>query len=134
MSAVFSYGTLRDPEYQRALFDRVVPTQPATLHGWMPVFTCSGYLTIVPSADSAVCGAIVHLDDTQRATADAWEEVPLYEIREVQAELAGGTSVTCIAYVRPSASRERAPAGDALARHDRATVLAAIREFRAALS
>jgi gamma-glutamylcyclotransferase (GGCT)/AIG2-like uncharacterized protein YtfP len=128
--AVFSYGTLSDPEFQRALFDVEVPTQPAMLRDWMTVLTPSGYLTIVPAPGAILAGAIVHLDDAQRATADAWEEVPLYEARAVRAERANGEGVACIVYVQPSASRDPAPA-HALAGHDRATVLAAIRAFRA---
>ncbi len=47
MNEIFVYGTLGDPEYQLALYDRTLPTRPATLADWSVVVAESGYLTIV---------------------------------------------------------------------------------------
>jgi gamma-glutamylcyclotransferase (GGCT)/AIG2-like uncharacterized protein YtfP len=128
MSDVFAYGTLRDPEYQRALFDGELPTRPATLEGWAVVVAEGGYFTVVATAGETVHGDLVTLDDGQLALADAWEDA-LYERRLVVARDAEGSPVPAFLYVRPSASRER-PAPGTLARRERGEVLAAIRAFR----
>jgi acyl-CoA thioesterase I len=129
VTVVFAYGTLRDAEYQQALFGRTFPTRPATLTGWFAVIAESGYLTVVQAPGETLSGDLVALDDAALAVADAWEEVPLYERSRVEAQVADSAAVSCWLYVRPSASRERAPAG-MLARHERAAVLAQIRAFR----
>ena len=129
MSELFAYGTLRDREYQGALFDRTVPARPATLPGWRAVVADGGYLTIVPAAGDEVAGDLLTLDDAALAIADAWEDVPLYRRVGVAVRPADGTAVNAQVYVRPSDSRERAPAG-ILARHPREDVLAQIRELR----
>jgi gamma-glutamylcyclotransferase (GGCT)/AIG2-like uncharacterized protein YtfP len=125
----FSYGTLLDPEYQRELFDRVVPTQPATLHGWRAVFTPSGYLTIVPDPAGSVAGALVDVDERELALCDAWEDVPLYERVGVEAVDAHGTAVATWAYVRAVDGGDPAPPG-VLSRASRAAVVDAIRALR----
>jgi gamma-glutamylcyclotransferase (GGCT)/AIG2-like uncharacterized protein YtfP len=129
VTEVFAYGTLRDAEYQQALFDRTLPMRPATLPGWLAVVAEGGYLTVVRAAAETLTGDLVTLAAAELTLADAWEEVPLYERLRVQAHSASGTPVAAWLYVRPSASRERAPVG-MYARHDRATVLAQIRRFR----
>jgi gamma-glutamylcyclotransferase (GGCT)/AIG2-like uncharacterized protein YtfP len=127
---VFAYGTLRDPAFQTALFGRTPAMRPATLRDWMPAFTESGYLTIVPAPGDAVLGDLVALERDDLFVADAWEEVPLYVRALVEVATADGASLPAWVYVRPSESRERAPDG-VIARLGRAHVLAQIRAFRA---
>jgi gamma-glutamylcyclotransferase (GGCT)/AIG2-like uncharacterized protein YtfP len=124
----FSYGTLLDPEYQRELFGRAVPTEPATLDGWRAVFTESGYLTIVPDAGGSVRGALVTVDERELAICDAWEDVPLYARVDVRVRGHDGTPVDTWAYVRAVPGGEPAPPG-VLSRAERAAVVAAIRRF-----
>jgi gamma-glutamylcyclotransferase (GGCT)/AIG2-like uncharacterized protein YtfP len=126
---IFAYGTLRDTEYQLALFGRTLPARPATLPGWLAVFAEGGFLTLVRAPDETVTGELVTLDESALAIADAWEEVPLYERFAVEARAAGGAAVAAEVYVRPSTSRERAAPG-VLAAHERAEVLSRIRAFR----
>jgi gamma-glutamylcyclotransferase (GGCT)/AIG2-like uncharacterized protein YtfP len=129
MTELFAYGTLRDAEYQRALFDRTVPTRPATLTGWRVVVAESGYFTVVRATGDTVSGDLLTLDDAEVARADAWEEVPLYQRVPVDVRTADGSALRAEVYVRPSAARERAPDG-LLAGRSRQDVLAQIREFR----
>jgi gamma-glutamylcyclotransferase (GGCT)/AIG2-like uncharacterized protein YtfP len=126
----FSYGTLLDPEYQRELFGRAVPTTPATLPGWRAVFTESGYLTIVPDPSGAARGALVDVDARELAICDAWEDVPLYARVDVRVRRDDGATVDTWAYVRAVDGGEPAPPG-VLSRAPRAAVIAAIRRFRA---
>lgn len=128
MIQLFVYGTLRDAEYQQALFDHVVPTRPATLAGWLVVVAESGYLTLIAAPGEVAAGDLIALDDAELALADAWEE-PAYERLPVEARDAGGRAVAALAYVRPTASRER-PAAGALARHAREQVLEQIHALR----
>ncbi len=126
----FSYGTLLDPEYQRELFGRSVPTAPATLPDWQAVFTATGYLTIVPQPGADVRGALVTVDERELAICDAWEEVPLYERVDVRALDARGSAIATWAYVRAVVAGEPAPPG-VLARAARADIIRTIRRFRA---
>jgi gamma-glutamylcyclotransferase (GGCT)/AIG2-like uncharacterized protein YtfP len=126
---IFAYGTLRDAEYQQALFDRALRTRPAVLPGWLVVIAEGGFLTLVPAAGETASGDLVTVDDAALAIADAWEEVPLYARLEVEAHAGDGATVTASVYVRETMSTERATAG-MLARHARRDVLAQIRAFR----
>ncbi len=125
----FSYGTLLDPEYQRELFDRVLPTFPATLHDWTAVFTESGYLTMMPERGAVVHGALVTVEERELTVCDAWEDVPLYVRVDVRVVDDEGVEVATWAYVRTVTSGEPAPAG-VLARADRGDVVRTIRQFR----
>jgi len=125
---IFAYGTLRDPEYQRELFGRTLPTRPATLPDWLVVIAEGGFLTLVRAPGETASGDLVTVGEAVLGIADAWEEVPLYARLTVEAR-AGGTAVAASVYVRTTASNERAPAG-MFARHARNAVLAQIRAFR----
>jgi gamma-glutamylcyclotransferase (GGCT)/AIG2-like uncharacterized protein YtfP len=70
----------------------------------------------------------VELDAAGLAIADEWEDVPTYERIRVRTHDDRG-AVDAWLYVRLTAARTVPPA-DALALHDEATVLAAIRAFR----
>jgi gamma-glutamylcyclotransferase (GGCT)/AIG2-like uncharacterized protein YtfP len=129
MIEVFAYGTLRDPQYQQALFDATMPMRPATLADWQIVVHEGGFLTLIPAPGATVQGDLVLLDEEALAIADAWEEVPLYERLRVEVRTAGGEPVPCWVYVRATASRE-CPAPGELARHNRRDVLSRIRAFR----
>jgi gamma-glutamylcyclotransferase (GGCT)/AIG2-like uncharacterized protein YtfP len=128
VSELFVYGTLRDAEYQRALFGCEVPMRPATLTGWLAVVAETGYFTLVRAPEETVSGDLITLDDEQLALADAWEDTD-YERLPIEARDATGT-VPAFVYVRPTESRERIEPGT-LATHPRAVVLAHILSFRA---
>jgi gamma-glutamylcyclotransferase (GGCT)/AIG2-like uncharacterized protein YtfP len=83
---LFSYGTLRQPQVQRALFGREVPTTPDALPGYRlgtlviadpEVIATSGsdrHPILVPAgAHDHVEGACLELDDAELAAADAYE-------------------------------------------------------------
>lgn len=129
MIQLFAYGTLRDPEFQEALFGTVIAMRPATLHGWMPVVAESGYLTIVAAPGDRVAGDLLALDASALAIADDWEDVPLYIRTHVEVTPEDGAPVSAWVYVRPTASRTRAPE-DILTTNDRAHVIAQIRASR----
>ena len=126
----FAYGTLLDPEYQRELFGREVPTARATLPGWRTVFTESGFLTIVRRPGAVVSGALVTVDERERAICDAWEDVPLYTLVSVVAVDTSGQDVETWAYIRAVAGGEPVPTG-VLARAERSEVIRSIRRFLA---
>ena len=84
---LFSYGTLRQPEVQRALFGRELEMLPDTLIGYRlstvvigeaSVVETSGlevHLVVVPTGDAAdrVEGVVVGLTPEELAAADAYE-------------------------------------------------------------
>jgi gamma-glutamylcyclotransferase (GGCT)/AIG2-like uncharacterized protein YtfP len=128
VNTLFTYGTLRDAEYRLALFSRAIAVQPAMLADWAVVIAENGYFTLVHAPGESVAGDLLALDDAALALADAWEETA-YERLRVEARDDAGALVPAVVYVRPTASRERAPAGT-FARHDRAHVLAQIARCR----
>ena len=128
MTELFVYGTLRDAEYQQALFGRTLAVAPATLPDWAAVMAENGYLTVVRAPGEHVAGDLIALDDEALALADAWEDVQ-YERLPLEVDDANGNRVTAFVYIRPTASRERAPAGT-LAKHPREGVLAQIARCR----
>lgn len=130
MIELFAYGTLCDPEYRQALFDRCPATRPATLHDWVAVVLDNGYLSLVRAPGEHVAGELLALDDAALALADAWEQVPAYERLTVEARDERGNPVAAYVYVKPTTSRERARSG-LLAENSREHVLAQIRRCRA---
>jgi gamma-glutamylcyclotransferase (GGCT)/AIG2-like uncharacterized protein YtfP len=124
---LFAYGTLRDPEYQAALFGRTYPTRPATLSGWRVVVGDGGYFTVVADPAACTAGDLVALDDPGLAIADGWEGAH-YARLTVRAHDADGTPGDAWLYVCPTTSRDAPPPG-ATALHARADVLAAIRAY-----
>lgn len=83
---VFSYGTLRQPDVQRGLYGREVPTVPDALPGWRldevlitdpAVIALSGSdrhpLLRPGTPDDVVAGASLELDDAELAATDAYE-------------------------------------------------------------
>ncbi len=84
---LFSYGTLRDPAVQRALFGRRLEEEADALAGWRietirigdaRVEELSGlaeHLILRPSGDPAdlVPGAVLHLSGAELAIADDYE-------------------------------------------------------------
>jgi gamma-glutamylcyclotransferase (GGCT)/AIG2-like uncharacterized protein YtfP len=103
---VFSYGTLRQPEVQRALYGREVPTVDDALPGWRldwvaitdsDVIRTSGsdrhpILRRTPDTDAgdaadAVSGARLELDDAGLAATDRYE---VGDYVRIEATLASG--------------------------------------------
>ncbi len=127
MIPLFSYGTLRDAEYQQALFNRTYPTRPATLPGWRVVVADGGYFTAVADPAASTAGDLVALDDAGLAIADGWEGSHYARLR-VRARDVNGEPADAWLYACPTTSREAPPPG-VTALHARADVLAAIRVY-----
>ncbi|MFF2369090.1 gamma-glutamylcyclotransferase family protein [Agromyces sp. NPDC058110] len=83
---VFSYGTLRQPDVQAALYGRTVPTRADTLPGyrldWVRITNAAVIATSGSDRhpilrrggpDDAVEGAYLELDDVELAATDAYE-------------------------------------------------------------
>jgi gamma-glutamylcyclotransferase (GGCT)/AIG2-like uncharacterized protein YtfP len=105
MLPLFAYGTLRDADYQRALFDRTYPMRPATVTGFIVLSTGGGYLAATPRESGSISGAIVELDAAGYAIADAWEDLRVYARIEVEANGEDGPQ-RCLMYVRPDTGGE----------------------------
>ncbi len=99
---VFSYGTLRQPEVQRSLYGREVPTVADTLTGYRIEWLDIADADVIATSGSArhpilrrgvptdsVSGACLQLDAAELAATDDYE-VADYRRREVT--LASGTT------------------------------------------
>ena len=96
MPLLFSYGTLRDPLVQRAVFGREVMTAPDELVGFAaqviriadPAFAAANgsvHTIVSQTGDErdGVDGAVLELTDVELSRADAYEPSP-YERVEAQ--------------------------------------------------
>lgn len=99
---VFSYGTLRQENVQRALFGGPVPTTPDALLGWRlewvtitdpEVLAASGldrHPILVPGAPTdAVDGAVLDVDDAGLRAIDDYE---VADYRRIEAPLRSGST------------------------------------------
>lgn len=82
-AAVFCYGTLLLPRYQRRLFGSNVTASPAVLRGWRLRMGYDGYRFIQPSPHQSVCGSLLWLTPEQLKAADNWEDIPYYRRERV---------------------------------------------------
>lgn len=83
VSLLFAYGTLKKDEMLRALLGRVPNKRPAKLIGYEK-FVDGGYIFLKKSAGSKVetAGEILELTADEIEVTDAWEEVPLYVLKD----------------------------------------------------
>jgi hypothetical protein len=129
---LFGYGTFRRADWRDAIFGAVYPAEPATIAGWRRIATPSGYLSLretLPHLGSdLVQGVLIELDTVGWAIADAWEEVPIYERRDVEVNsMRGRVAATLYVHGFPDVS---IPVDDErLALVDDAEVSAAIDAF-----
>ena len=78
MHLLFVYGTLRDPDVQRAVFGRTVGAEPDSIVGHrLGTIEIDGeaYFLLQPSEDTAdeVPGLVLSLTEAELALADAYE-------------------------------------------------------------
>ena len=85
MEKLFSYGTLRDSDVQRAVFGHTVDTVPDALAGyrlvsvrisnWAHAAISGGdvQLTLVPGEGEPISGAVLHITDDELRLTDSYE-------------------------------------------------------------
>ncbi len=95
---LFVYGTLKDEEMRRALFETQVPCEPARLRGYS-LQSDGGFFFASPHPDGMIRGFVLSLTETQLALADLWEDVPFYSRVRVRLELLNGEGEAWV-YVR----------------------------------
>lgn len=95
---IFTYGTLTLPLIRDRVLGHPVDTAEAVLRGYSKV--CGwDYLTLIPS-DGEVRGLVFEADERDIGLMDIWEDVPVYELVPVRAEVSG-EEVTAHAYIMP---------------------------------
>jgi gamma-glutamylcyclotransferase (GGCT)/AIG2-like uncharacterized protein YtfP len=107
---LFVYGTLKDEEICRLLFNSGVVSESAVLDGYSLRKT-SDFLFITPQPDTRVEGRILLLTDEQLLIADQWEEIPYYTRKEVEV-CVGSRSLQAWVYTRDGAQGEPAIPGE----------------------
>jgi hypothetical protein len=104
--------------------------QPARVIGFVVVSTGGGYLAATARPRATIDGALVALDVSGYALADAWEDRSVYDRIAIEARTGDGRIRPCFIYVRPGA--RGVPITDGrLADRPRTQVIADIRRFRA---
>ena len=100
MENLFSYGTLRDEDVQRAVFGRTVVCAPDALAGyrtatigvsdWQAAKISGGHLqqTLVPGEGEPVTGAVLHITEEELRLADRYEPK---EYTRIRVRLCSGT-------------------------------------------
>ncbi len=129
---LFSYGTLQDPDVQKALFGSTRLKKNAKLPGWsLYASQADGYLFIKPDSSGTVNGCILEVDTDDLQKADQWEEVPYYIREKVPVTLDDNTKQEVWVYTRRSAIGEPY-AGTQLSIVDRQVVLNEVVFFKQA--
>jgi gamma-glutamylcyclotransferase (GGCT)/AIG2-like uncharacterized protein YtfP len=126
---LFAYGTLRDREYQRELFGRTFPMQPARVTGFIALSTGGGYLAATRCAGGTISGALVELDRAAYSIADAWEDLSVYSRVAIAAQCGDGRLAPCYMYVQLGA-HGRPAMDERLTDRARPEVISDIRRFR----
>ena len=100
MENLFSYGTLRDEDVQRAVFGRTLNSTQDALAGyrlatirigdWVAEKISGGHLqqTLVPGDAEPVTGAVLHMTEEELRLADSYEPK---EYTRVRVRLCSGT-------------------------------------------
>lgn len=81
---LFVYGTLKDKDVQKILFEKELNCKEARLYDWAVFEDVDGYYYISRSNDDVVEGLVLELNAKQLEIADKWEEVPIYNREKVQ--------------------------------------------------
>jgi gamma-glutamylcyclotransferase (GGCT)/AIG2-like uncharacterized protein YtfP len=103
---LFVYGTLKDEEICKLLFEEEFTYYHATLQNYV-LKKSSDYFFVTPLEESRVVGKVIFLSDKQLLIADKWEEVPFYT-RKIVKVLLSERSIDAWAYVRDSFDGENA--------------------------
>ena len=100
MENLFSYGTLRDEDVQRAVFGRILVSTQDALAGyrlatirvgdWEAAATSGGHLqqTLVPDDGEPVTGAVLRVTEDELRLADSYEP---NEYKRIRVRLCSGT-------------------------------------------
>jgi gamma-glutamylcyclotransferase (GGCT)/AIG2-like uncharacterized protein YtfP len=98
-TALFVYGTLRDPACVRAVTGRVFATRPARLHGWRREEPPGGYPVVRSCPGASVAGLLLlDVDDASLARLDAYEDEGRLYVRRAVHVAAGDERVACEVY------------------------------------
>ena len=103
---LFAYGTLKDPDIQKALFEKEPNMKEAHVPGWSLHIASDGYLFIKPMLDRSVDGVLLELDKEDLDRADLWEDVPTYRRERLSARTESDEIVGVWAYTRRYAAGE----------------------------
>ena len=114
MTALFGYGTFRRTAWRRAILGAEYPCEPATLAGYRRVATPKGYLSLRETlvALAPVPGVLLELDEAGWQVADAWEEVPAYQLIPVTVSTMAGAREARTYVYGPVAAGELSPVDD----------------------
>jgi gamma-glutamylcyclotransferase (GGCT)/AIG2-like uncharacterized protein YtfP len=97
---LFVYGTLRDPECQRAVTGRTFVARPATLRGFRRVEPPGGYPYLVEDPRGVVDGLVLEdIDDDALRRLDRYEDEGRLYRRCTVTVASNGSEVACDVYV-----------------------------------
>lgn len=89
---LFSYGTLKDREIQRILFNREINMIDGTLEDYTIFADLDGYYYIKEKKGESIQGKVLELTQEEMWIADQWEEIPKYLREKVKVRLKDGNS------------------------------------------
>lgn len=87
MLTLFVFGTLTNPLVRKALFGEEIFSQTAVLKDYQKYLADDGYLFIKKATGELVEGQLIRLSTAQQQIADAWEDVPLYQLIPVEVNI-----------------------------------------------
>jgi gamma-glutamylcyclotransferase (GGCT)/AIG2-like uncharacterized protein YtfP len=97
---LFTYGTLQDPQLQKALLGKTHSGQKAWLNGWGLFMGEDGYLFVKPFPGGRVQGHILFLDTDDLRITDNWEDLAVYTRERCRVFISGSDCIDTWIYTR----------------------------------
>ena len=123
---LFVYGTLKDPDVQKALFNKKPNMKRAHIPGWSLHVASDGYLFIKPMLDRSVDGVLLELEKEDLDRADLWEDVPTYRRERLSARTESDEIVGVWSYTKRYGAGKQYQE-DGIGLHDKESVIQEVR-------
>lgn len=127
---LFVYGTLKDKDVQKLLFDKELNFIKARLSDWAVFEDDDGYYYISRSKGDVVEGLVLELNIKQLEIADKWEEVPIYNREKVKVIInEPNKKETVWAYTKENYENNKKVSDRTLSKKSKDEVLDEVRKF-----
>ena len=128
---VFSYGTLKDEEFQKELFGRKLNMMDAALPDYKVYSDRDGYYYLKKYVGSIIKGKILEMTLRDLKISDLWEEAPIYTREERLVTLHGGDQKKKVyVYFKTNIEEEIKVNNEYTSLNSRSEVLKEIRQFK----
>lgn len=129
MYYIFTYGTLKDKEFQRELFDRELNMEEATLYDYEVYSDNDGYFFIEKSIGHEIVGNVIEVSLSELNIIEQWEETPKYYRKNCNVILKSGDTKKVDVYFKRNYKEKNRIEGSTVTTNDRNEVIKDIRKL-----